>query len=181
MVRPLYSTSPPSHCSRPCLDPPAPPPFLLLGCTKPLARFFLGLQRRRRKPRPPLSSYLFHLVTHAFGLRYFTPNYRGHPIQNDDDFHATPSQNDLAAHAFVFLSRIATPPRRVLSPVISCLACTHHLSHPLPYAILMHLHFHHLHLSHRHRYSRHHHLRAGLFDYRLSCIECNNRFNFRLW
>ena len=50
-----------------------------LYITAPLAFFPSDTQRRRRKPHPPLSSYSNHLVTRAFGLRYFTSNYRGYP------------------------------------------------------------------------------------------------------
>ena len=178
-----FFTSSPSSCSQRCLGPPPPPRLFSFVPYRPLA-LSSDHNGGGSHTHPCLVE---HLVIRAFGLRYFTPNYRGqpHPKRRRTPRHAFSKRSCCSRLCFYVSHRHPLP--RVLSTVISCLSCPascppapiDHPSRPLPYAILMHLHFHHLHLSPSACYSRPSPpSRAGLF--RLSCIECNNRSNHRL-
>ena len=124
----------------------------LLLCTISPSRLVFGPQWRR-KPHPPLSSNL-NILSHAhsvFGISL--PTIEDTHIQNDDD-PPTPRLFKtilLLTPVCFYVSHRPRhngfyPPLFLVSPAPPA-ARNGHPSHPLPYAILMHLHFHHLHLS----------------------------------
>lgn len=126
---------------------------------------------------------ILSLVTRAFGLRYFTPDYRGYP--HPKRRRPTPRLKTILLLTPLCFYRIFTRPRRVLSPVIF-LSPRPYLQRA-PFICLIHTicysyasHFHHLHLSHRHRYSRPS-SPSPRWVIRLSCTECNDRSDLRLW
>jgi hypothetical protein len=162
--------------------PPPPPPRHSRLLVPYLLSPFLRTTMEERKPHPPLSSYS-HFLSHAhsvFGTSL--PTIEDTHIQNDDE--RRPSQNDLAAHASVFLCLASPPATTGFIPryFLSCLPTSQRAPTICP------IHYHMLFLcilisticiSHRHRYSRPS-PPSSRWVIRLSCTECNNRSNLRL-